>query len=557
MSAALGIRVDQLTIRRGGSVLIDNLSLELFPGSFVGLIGPSGAGKSTLLRTIGLRPPSKRHRDSGIIATFSTREGPATRISGANHQDLLDVLSYVPQEDLLPEKATVIEVIQDALTFSGESLTPSEILTRVHLPDSLAAQQVSQLSGGERRRLSLARALASRPRILLLDEPTSGLDLPVAHEIMKLLRELCDQSDLTILTTSHLPGTLTTCHRILIMEKGGHLRADLTDPPHDLRETPEKDLFGLSTPIPELTEVDYQSHPSSPHESWQLSHLTTLLRRTFRQHLRDLPSTAVTLTLPIALAAIIIASQALHGKDAPPFINYFLSIAALWIGMSLTVREIVATRDLYAIDELSGLGKYSYFAAKSLALLFLALLSTLILCTSAWSFIALFNLNPDAVAASNWFDARDFVSHLLTLTLVALSGGMIGLLISIFAKSERGAVSLMPLVLLPHVLFSKYATGYAATATDQSLTHPFHSLSLPHFDLTHLSSLETANFWTGLLMSTRHATAQFDSLGSGLFSFSAMFNLDFWALCCLVAIQAFAAFLYFCSSANSALHRIR
>ena len=98
-NSAIGLQVEGLTIRKKDLTILDRLSLHLEAGSFTGLIGPSGAGKTTLLRTLGLRPPSKKNKDLGIVSIVSETE--ATRISGANHQSLLEILSYVPQQDLL------------------------------------------------------------------------------------------------------------------------------------------------------------------------------------------------------------------------------------------------------------------------------------------------------------------------------------------------------------------------------------------------------------------------------------------------------------------------
>jgi len=442
--APVGLQVESLTIRGKKSTILDDLSLSLEGGSLIGLIGPSGAGKTTLLRTLGLRPPSKGNGDRGIVSLIEGDK--ATRISGGNHQSLLEILSYVPQEDLFPESATAQEVLEDALTFSGGAAEadPASLLQSVGLPPDFLQRPISKISGGEKRRLSLARALCSQPRILLLDEPTSGLDLPVAFEVMALLRQLCDTHALTIVTTSHLPSTLTVCDRLLVMEKGGRLKADHSNVPSLLSETSEVELFDQATPVREIQSYEYSDSNATSRDWWNPRHFGTIVRRSARQAYRDYGAAKVTIALPILLAGLIIFTQSLHGGESPRFINFFLTIAALWIGMSLTIREVVSSRSLYAIDELSGLGKFSYFHAKAAFAIAMVALSTLLLCASTWFFVWLFKIDPDAVAASDWFDSRDFVSHFLVLGLVCFSGAMIGLLLSTIAKSERSAVSLMP-----------------------------------------------------------------------------------------------------------------
>jgi len=555
MKDAVGLQVEGLTIREKGNAILNELSLHLEAGSLVGLIGPSGAGKTTLLRTLGLRPPSRKNGDHGIVAIIAG--DTATRISGNNHQSLLEILSYVPQEDLFPESAKVREVLEEALTFSGHNADPTALLKSVGLTGDFLKKPVAEISGGEKRRLSLARALCSAPRILLLDEPTSGLDLPVAHEVMQLLRDLSDRHKLTIVTTSHLPGTLAVCDRILVMEKGGRLKADHHDVATLLQTTPEAELFEQTTAITPIPARDYADSPDTSQDWWDLRHFGAIFKRSARQSFRDSGAARVTIALPLLLAGLIVFTQSLHGGNSPRFINFFLTIAALWIGMSLTIREIVSSRTLYAIDELSGLGKFSYFHAKSAFALFMVLVSTLLLCGANWFFVWLFKIDPDAVAASNWFDSRDFISHLIVLGLVCLSGAMIGLLLSTFAKTERGAVAMMPIILLPHVLLSKYATGFAGEANDNSLTHPFHSLDLESVDYSGFTWIEQGNFMGSLFASTRHATSVFDQLGSSRFSFGDVFGLDFWALAILVTGQALFALIIFCYSANSAIRRIK
>ena len=554
-NSAIGLQVEGLTIRKKDLTILDRLSLHLEAGSFTGLIGPSGAGKTTLLRTLGLRPPSKKNKDLGIVSIVSGTE--ATRISGANHQSLLEILSYVPQQDLFPEYAKVGEILEEALTFSGYDTNPISVLESVDLSKDFLEMAISQISGGERRRLSLARALCSGPRILLLDEPTSGLDLPIAHEVMQLLRALCDRHKLTIVVTSHLPATLAVCDRVLVMEKGGKLRADYQDFPTLLTTTAEADLFEKSTSITPIKSFDYTDSNHASRDRWNLHHFGAIFRRSARQSFRDYGAARVTIALPILLAGLIVFAQSLHGSNSPRFINFFLSIAALWIGMSLTIREIISTRVLYAIDELSGLGKFSFFYAKSAFAALMVVLSTLLLCVSTWFFVSLFNIDPNAVEASDWFDARDFISHFFVLGIVCFSGTMIGLLLSTLARSERGAVSMMPIVLLPHVLLSKYATGFAGEANDARLTHPFHSLDLKAIDYSGFTLIEQGNFWSSLFASTRHATSVFDQLGSARFSFGQIFGLDFWALVILVTSQALLTLIIFCYSANSAIRRIK
>ena len=195
--APLAVEVTGLTTGYRDQVAIADVSLALAPGTFLGLLGPNGSGKSTLLKAlVGLLPAWKG----------------SVRLLGMPPQEARLRVGYMPQaEDLdWTFPATAREVV--AMGLYQRSFGPRRFrrgneeraltaLERLSLAD-LATRQIGDLSGGQQRRVLLARALVKEPDILLLDEPTAGLDAPSERGLLDLLRELANQGK-TILASTH------------------------------------------------------------------------------------------------------------------------------------------------------------------------------------------------------------------------------------------------------------------------------------------------------------------------------------------------------------------
>jgi iron complex transport system ATP-binding protein len=209
--------VRHLEVELASKCVLQDLSLELFPGEVVALVGPNGAGKTTLLRaTSGLCPYT------GQIA-----------ISGRDLRELApheraQAIAYVPQVSSLDAPMLVWDVVAQArYSRSGLpfALGPADkqaielSLARVHV-GSLAERPFTELSGGEQRRVLLARALATGARVVLLDEPTASLDIRQALLLTELLRELCEQGFAFLAALHHLEEVERVASRWLLLEAG-------------------------------------------------------------------------------------------------------------------------------------------------------------------------------------------------------------------------------------------------------------------------------------------------------------------------------------------------
>lgn len=207
------LEVHHLTKRYGDFTAVDDLSFAVPPGICFGLLGPNGAGKTTTLRCcLGLTAPDGGDlRLNGLAVPEQSRE--ARRATGV-----------VPQFDNLDPDFTVAE---NLLVF-GRYFGLEDRLIRSRIPDLLefaglggkGDAPLKSLSGGMKRRLSLARALVNDPAVIFLDEPTTGLDPQARHLIWERLKELTAQGKTLILTTHFMDEAERLCHRLGVVDHG-------------------------------------------------------------------------------------------------------------------------------------------------------------------------------------------------------------------------------------------------------------------------------------------------------------------------------------------------
>jgi len=211
--SALHLSVSGLRKRYGGQEVVAGIDLALEPGECFGLLGPNGAGKTTTLRLcLGLVDP-----DGGAIEVLGLPVPKQAREARRR-------IGVVPQADNLDPDFTVEENLLVYGRYFG--LADTEILGRI--PSLLdfaglkarAGSRIQTLSGGMKRRLTLARALINDPDLIFLDEPTTGLDPQARHLIWERLRRLLAQGKTIFLTTHFMDEAERLCHRLAIMDRG-------------------------------------------------------------------------------------------------------------------------------------------------------------------------------------------------------------------------------------------------------------------------------------------------------------------------------------------------
>src|SRR6266853_923284 len=201
-----------LTKRFGSFTAVDGIDFDLQRGEAFGFLGPNGAGKSSTMRMIGcVSPPSAG--ELSILGLDPVADGPAIRSR----------LGVVPQEDTLDVELTVRENLLIYGRYFGLRRDvirerTARLLDFVQLSDR-ADDRVEPLSGGMKRRLTIARSLISEPELLLLDEPTTGLDPQARHVVWDRLYRLKQQGVTLVLTTHYMDEAEQLCDRLVIMDQ--------------------------------------------------------------------------------------------------------------------------------------------------------------------------------------------------------------------------------------------------------------------------------------------------------------------------------------------------
>ena len=216
MSDSILLKMQDVSVGYGRQAILSNIDLSLERGAFIGLIGANGSGKSTLIRTIlGLLPP--------LSGRMEFLGAPASS----------PVIGFVPQRESL-DATFLVSSLEVVLMGTCRQVRPGRFFRRrdkewarqclfaVGAPE-LAPRRFSELSGGQKQRVLIARALATRPELLLLDEPTTGIDVATTRSILGVLRQLHQEQQLTILMVNHDIAAMRASVRDVIWIHEGRL----------------------------------------------------------------------------------------------------------------------------------------------------------------------------------------------------------------------------------------------------------------------------------------------------------------------------------------------
>lgn len=206
------LAIEGLRVAYGESEVIHGLEAEVAPNEIVAIMGRNGMGKTTLMKALmGIA------RTTAGAVRISDRDITALK----SHQRVAAGLAYVPQGRMIFPAMTVEENIETGLTVTGEREVPKDIYELFPVLLDMRRRKAGNLSGGQQQQLAIARALASRPKVLLLDEPTEGIQPSIIREMARMLKKIRDTRGLSIVVSEQvLSFALDIADRVLVLENG-------------------------------------------------------------------------------------------------------------------------------------------------------------------------------------------------------------------------------------------------------------------------------------------------------------------------------------------------
>ncbi|MEU2601826.1 FHA domain-containing protein [Streptomyces hirsutus] len=468
----------------GGKQILKDVSFGVPEKSLIAVIGPSGSGKSTLLKALtGYRPADRGevlYDNRNLYKQFA---------------ELRQRIGLVPQDDILHKELTVKKALKYAakLRFPADTTAAErdaridEVLRELKL-DIHKDKKVTSLSGGQRKRVSVALELLTKPSLIFLDEPTSGLDPGMDRDVMQLLRGLADDGR-TVLVVTHSVAELAICDKLLVMAPGGSVAyfgppdealnffgydtwADVFSAFENYRDydwagrwkgSQHYQMYAAdidavapqSVPAPQMQAL----RPPKP-QGW-MSQFVTLVRRYVSVIVSDKGFLALTVILPAVLGAVSLLIDPDRGllPNAPnqagqirpngtaATVLLILAVGACFAGAANSVRELIKERVIYERERATGLSRSAYLMSKVFVLGMVTVLQGLLVGVIGFSSREL----PEEGLVLGGFTLLELSIPIMALGFTSM---MFGLIISALVKTAEKTMPLLVMFAIIQVVFT-------------------------------------------------------------------------------------------------------
>ncbi|WP_406380590.1 FHA domain-containing protein [Streptomyces sp. NBC_01618] len=462
----------------GGKQILKDVSFGVPEKSLIAVIGPSGSGKSTLLKALtGYRPANQGdvlYDNRNLYKQFA---------------ELRQRIGLVPQDDILHKELTVTKALKYAakLRFPADTTEAErearilEVLAELKL-DIHKDKKVTSLSGGQRKRVSVALELLTKPSLIFLDEPTSGLDPGMDRDVMQLLRGLADDGR-TVLVVTHSVAELAICDKLLVMAPGGSVA--YFGPPEEALNffgyTTWADVFSAFENYRDYdwagrwrgsqhyqmyaADIDavaaqsihmpppQQLRPPKP-QSWT-AQLWTLMRRYISVIASDKGFMGLMVILPAVLGVVSVVIPADFGL-APPkppsrfngaagTIMLILAVGMCFSGAANSVRELIKERVIYERERATGLSRSAYLMSKVIVLGVITAIQGVIICGIGFATREL---------PAEGLIMPPAVELCATIIVLGFTSMMFGLVISSLVKTAEKTMPLLVMFAIVQVVFT-------------------------------------------------------------------------------------------------------
>ncbi|MFI8004159.1 FHA domain-containing protein [Streptomyces sp. NPDC086010] len=462
----------------GGKDILKDVSFGVPEKSLIAVIGPSGSGKSTLLKALtGYRPANQGdvlYDNRNLYKQFA---------------ELRQRIGLVPQDDILHKELTVTRALRYAakLRFPADT-TEAERTARIHEVlaelklDIHRDKKITSLSGGQRKRVSVALELLTKPSLIFLDEPTSGLDPGMDRDVMQLLRGLADDGR-TVLVVTHSVAELAICDKLLVMAPGGSVA--YFGPPEEALNffgyTSWADVFSAFENYRDYDwagrwrgSQHYQMYAADidavavqpvhmpppqairpPKPSGWAAQLWTLMRRYVSVIASDKGFLLLMVLLPAVLGVVSVVIPAEFGLAAPEpphrfngkagTIMLILAVGMCFAAAANSVRELIKERVIYERERATGLSRSAYLLSKVIVLGVITAFQGVILCGIGFS--------TRKLPAEGLF-MSPAVEICLSIIVLGFTSMMFGLMISALVKTAEKTMPLLVMFAIVQVVFT-------------------------------------------------------------------------------------------------------
>jgi len=446
-------------IKNGKKNIVNDVSLKIEGGEFVAIVGGSGAGKSSVMNCL-----------SGYTAITSGQVLLNNEDLFANFSALKESIGFVPQQDIVHNDL----ILKDLLYYAANLRMPSdtdkaekekrikEVIKMVELTGK-ENTFIRRLSGGEKKRASIAIELLSDPGLFFLDEPTSGLDPGTERNLMITLKKLSEMGK-TIIMVTHTPLNLHLCDKIIFMGRGGNLCFSGT--PEDSLEFFEVDNFvdiynlvnnnseHFKTKFESINDVDTAGSYAvekieSKNKKSGFSQFINLTKRYFnliKNNKIQLAFLLLQAPIVVFLISFVISDTLFQSYEKTRSILFALVFSSIWLGILNAIQEICKELPILKREFLAGVKVKSYVFSKLAILGVICFIQSLLLMVT---FALLANM-PD----KGLIMGTAFFEMLITAFLVSFSSSTIGLFISAIVPNTEVAMTSVPLLLIPQLIFS-------------------------------------------------------------------------------------------------------